>query len=518
MSSRATSRTDAEVVDAIRSGDRDAFAELYDRYADPIHDFCRSLLRDATEAADVTHDVFLYAAERISALRDPAKVRAWLYAIARNSCLQRFRKGRHRSHDDVDLAAMPAATPAPDEALEHDELVALVWSAAAGLSTRDQALLDLHVRHGLDGQELAAVIGESPSQTYVLLSRMRDQVERSIGALLVARKGRKDCEELQQLLEPWDGTFSPLWRKRVARHVDQCEVCTRKRLSLASPLALFGESAAFAAPISLRTRVLGDADKVLGHKSARRAMRSKAVRRLEGRARIGLLFGAIAIVAIIALTATAVSYGMSAGTKKRAVVVAPESTTTVAAKRRHPVVGVHIARVTHPRPTIVVTTSTAPTIVRLATVPPTLAPAATTTPQSVLALGQHPTPTTKAPTTKVTTTTINPNPSVQLIPAQLTWSHSTNEKSLQFMVVGGHPGDVVHATYTFNDGQRHRFQLQTPSCLTNVPTGTICYMTVYYYPDVSDTGPEHGKLTFHVTGAQFSTYTVPLIGDPTDIG
>jgi hypothetical protein len=142
-----------------------------------------------------------------------------------------------------------------------------------------------------------------------------------------------------------------------------------------------------------------------------------------------------------------------------------------------------------------------------------LAPPATTFPSLVFSPGQKPTP-----TTKVTTTTVNSNPEVQLIPTALTWSHSTNEKQLQFKVVGGHPGDIVSATYSFDDGQRHRFQFFAPNCLQGTATGTTCYMYLYYYPDPSDTGLEHGKLVFHATGAQLSTYTVPLVGDPTDIG
>jgi len=38
--------TDAELVAAFRAGDRDAFADIYDRYADRIHDFCHSMLRN----------------------------------------------------------------------------------------------------------------------------------------------------------------------------------------------------------------------------------------------------------------------------------------------------------------------------------------------------------------------------------------------------------------------------------------------------------------------------------------
>ena len=77
-------------------------------------------------------------------------------------------------------------------------------------------------------------------------------------ALLIARRGSSECEELGVVLAGWDGTFSPLIRKRVARHIDGCEVCENRRKLMVSPLALLAGVPAFAAPPALRDRVLED--------------------------------------------------------------------------------------------------------------------------------------------------------------------------------------------------------------------------------------------------------------------
>ena len=245
-------RGDAELVLAARSGDQGAFADIYDRYADRIHDFCHSILRDRHEAADAMQDTFVLASQRMGQLREPAKLRSWLFAIARHEALRRA-KARSRAIPTEDAGAdLAAADAAPDDIVSGQDAGAIVWEAAAGLSMRDQALLDLHVRQGLDGQELADAIGTTASHAYVLTHRLREQVERSIGALLVARLGRDDCEELQRVLKGWDGTYSPLWRKRVARHVDDCEICSERRKILTSPLSLLAAFAAVPAPIALR--------------------------------------------------------------------------------------------------------------------------------------------------------------------------------------------------------------------------------------------------------------------------
>jgi RNA polymerase sigma factor (sigma-70 family) len=252
---RPDARDDAELVRAAAAGDRGAFAAIYDRYADRLHDFCWSVLRDRDEAADATQDAFLVAAERLGQLRDPERLRPWLYAVARSQALRRVR-ARSRVAPEEEMTELPDPAGGPEQAAERSDLRELVWNAAAGLSGRDRALLDLHLRHGLEGAELGQAMGVEPGHAYVLLSRLRDQVERSLGALLVARLGRDDCPDLAAILSGWDGRFTPLIRKRVARHVDACDVCGERRRTAASPLALLAAVPPMPAPAFLRDRVL----------------------------------------------------------------------------------------------------------------------------------------------------------------------------------------------------------------------------------------------------------------------
>ncbi len=132
------------------------------------------------------------------------------------------------------------AAPEPPEAAERTALRTLVWDAAAGLADRDRAMLDLHLRQGLDGAELGEAMGMSADQSYVQLNRLRAQVERSLGALLVARTNQSRCEDLDRLLTGWDGTLTPLIRKRVARHVEQCDICSERKRGAREPVGAAG--------------------------------------------------------------------------------------------------------------------------------------------------------------------------------------------------------------------------------------------------------------------------------------
>ena len=75
---------DSEVI-ASFVGDRSGgLTEAYDRYADPLYKYCLALLGEPAEAADAVQDTFVIAAARLEDLREPYRLRAWLYAVARN--------------------------------------------------------------------------------------------------------------------------------------------------------------------------------------------------------------------------------------------------------------------------------------------------------------------------------------------------------------------------------------------------------------------------------------------------
>lgn len=250
--------TDAELVERVLAADREAFAEVYDRYGGKLFDFAYSMLRHRDDASDAVADSFILFAERLPQLRDPSRLRPWLYAITRSECLRRLKARKRVAYGGEEQLIEMADDDAlsPDRHAEQAALRELVWDAAAGLADRDRALLDLHLRQGLEGAELGEAMGTTAANAYVLLNRLRAQVERSLGALLIARLGRDNCPDLATVLAGWDGSFSVLVRKRVARHVDNCAVCAVLRRTTVSPWALLATVPVFAAPAALRDRVL----------------------------------------------------------------------------------------------------------------------------------------------------------------------------------------------------------------------------------------------------------------------
>ena len=251
---------DSEIVAAIVAGNPDGLATAYDKYAAPLYTYCRALLREPADAADAVQDTFVIAASRLAGLRDRDRLRPWLYAVARNEC--------HRIRAATATLALDEAHEVSDETAEigsdaeHAELRALLRAAVLGLNPAEQEVIELQLRQGLDGTEVADVLGITRNHAHALISRARDQLEICLGVLLVARTGRGACAALNTLLEGWDGQLTTLLRKRLNRHVERCPVCTDQRRSALRPAMLLGLAplaalpAGAVAPAGLRDQVL----------------------------------------------------------------------------------------------------------------------------------------------------------------------------------------------------------------------------------------------------------------------
>jgi RNA polymerase sigma factor (sigma-70 family) len=230
---------DTEVVASIVAGDPEGLAAAYDKYAGDLYGYCRSLLQEPNDAADAVQDTFVIAASKVAGLRQPERLRAWLFAVARNECLHRL-KSRHRAMSSLQDAPEPADDSADvGSDAERAETVALVRAAVAGLNDGERDVIN-QLWHGLEVPEVAAALGVSRNHAHSLFSRARDQLEASVGVLLVGRAGRRDCAALDSLLGDWDGRLTARLRKRVGRHIDQCLVCSNRRRQELTPELLYG--------------------------------------------------------------------------------------------------------------------------------------------------------------------------------------------------------------------------------------------------------------------------------------
>jgi RNA polymerase sigma-70 factor (ECF subfamily) len=146
----------------------------YDR---AVYRFARTLLRDAREAEDVVQETFLRYWQQGGDVRKP---REWLYKVARNACLDRFRKsGRLVSHEQA-APAEPADNRDPEWHYEQRELEADVLRLLDTLPEPQRSLVVLFDLQGVDGAGCAAILGLSATQVKVYLHRARRRLREQL--------------------------------------------------------------------------------------------------------------------------------------------------------------------------------------------------------------------------------------------------------------------------------------------------------------------------------------------------
>ena len=134
------------------------------------------MLSGPDRAADAVQDTFIIAAASLGGLRDPRRLRPWLYAVARDQCRRRLRAGEAGPGEAAGLAAPPAGGGGDTERAERRWLVC---AARDGLNLGEREVIELGFRHDLSGADLAAVLGVSRNQAHALASRARGRLERS---------------------------------------------------------------------------------------------------------------------------------------------------------------------------------------------------------------------------------------------------------------------------------------------------------------------------------------------------
>jgi len=144
------------------SGDRRAFAALYDRHVDAVYRYAYFRLRVDAEAEDVTSEVFHRALVAMPRFEPRRPFLAFLYTIARNVITDRMRRERPQASFE-DALAHPSDAPGPEELASAGDEVRRLRAAVAQLTTLQQEVIVLRYLEGRSTKETAVVIGKPES-------------------------------------------------------------------------------------------------------------------------------------------------------------------------------------------------------------------------------------------------------------------------------------------------------------------------------------------------------------------
>ncbi|HUA38757.1 MAG TPA: sigma-70 family RNA polymerase sigma factor [Candidatus Sulfopaludibacter sp.] len=182
---------DAVLMLRVKRGDRAAFAELVEKYKQPVMNLVYRTLHDETEAEDLAQNVFLQVYKSAKRYESRAKFSTWLFTIARNLCLNEIRRRSRHPADSIEEAHAEhedqprqqfedKSSVAPPEKLLHGELAQKIEEALAELPENQRTAIWLCRQEELSYEEIADVLGCSLSATKSLIHRGRETLKEKL--------------------------------------------------------------------------------------------------------------------------------------------------------------------------------------------------------------------------------------------------------------------------------------------------------------------------------------------------
>jgi RNA polymerase sigma factor (sigma-70 family) len=226
-----------QLVAAVRAGDDAAFGLLYERYRPRIGAYVQSMVSDHGRAEDIAQEVFISALRRLRATDRPVMFKPWLYEIAKNACIDEYRRIRRTQEIPLDGIAevseidrLHSTAPTPHAAIESKMRLDDLRGAFRGLSDSHHQILVLRELEGLSYNQIGDRLGISKPVVESTLFRAR----RRLGEEFAELESGRRCARVQGLIEcVADGRRSGpslglRERRLLSRHLSHCDPCKRQ--------------------------------------------------------------------------------------------------------------------------------------------------------------------------------------------------------------------------------------------------------------------------------------------------
>ncbi|MBL8851890.1 MAG: sigma-70 family RNA polymerase sigma factor [Planctomycetaceae bacterium] len=169
------------LVRRAQNGDRSAFGELAACYQSAVFAIVLRRLRNRSEAAEVTQDVFMRALRKLGQLREPERFAGWLKRIAvRMSINRAVRRPRETMFSPESFDAVRASVDMPLERIERTERAGQVRDGLKTLRPMDR---DTLVAFYFEGQSLKEMSDRFSSPVGTIMSRLHTSRSRLKDAL-----------------------------------------------------------------------------------------------------------------------------------------------------------------------------------------------------------------------------------------------------------------------------------------------------------------------------------------------
>jgi RNA polymerase sigma factor (sigma-70 family) len=242
-------RSDEQLVALFRAGHDEAFGTIHDRYRARLFGYARQMLGGSkSDAEDVLQDVFLRAYDALRVDGREVLLRAWLYRVAHNRCIDQLRRPAPAPSDIYDLNRGPSQDPMA-EAERREDLRRLVADVRR-LPEQQRSALLMREMEGLSYNELAAALDVTVPAIKSLLVRAR------VGLVEAIEARDTGCAEIRtDLAEAAGRGVRASGRSR--KHLRECAGCRDYRAAMRTIDKQLNGLAPSAGPLTTLAKLLG---------------------------------------------------------------------------------------------------------------------------------------------------------------------------------------------------------------------------------------------------------------------
>ena len=215
---------------AVRAGDDHAFEQLYHRYQRRIGAYIYGMVHDHGRAEDITQDVFMSALRRMRATETPIAFKPWVYEIAKNACIDAFRRSKraeeisYDADDGSDRLHLVSKGPTPEAAVDTRMSLDHLRGAFGGLSEAHHQILVMRELEGLSYRQIGEQLGMSRPSVESTLFRARRRLSEEYEELVSGER----CRRIQAIIAgATGGRAGTRDERKMARHVSYCQPCRR---------------------------------------------------------------------------------------------------------------------------------------------------------------------------------------------------------------------------------------------------------------------------------------------------
>lgn len=175
---------DKPLIQSYLAGDTGAFNELVGRYERLAYNLAYRMAGNATDAADLTQEIFVRLHRSVKSFRGDSAFSTWFYRLAINCCKDWLRKeARRPATQEIQDTLIADGGASPSQLYERKETKALVHAAISALPDEQRIAIILHDIQGYSYEEIAAIEDVPIGTVKSRLSRARFKLTESLAAI-----------------------------------------------------------------------------------------------------------------------------------------------------------------------------------------------------------------------------------------------------------------------------------------------------------------------------------------------